>query len=386
MLCSCGKMEKNLTLGKEGKATSGVWITFSEINNMLSSQNGFQKELAATIENCKQLNIENVYIHVRSYCDSLFKSEYFPLTEKAKGYDYDIFSAFLDAFHNENIKVHAWINPYRVLTSSTDVKKLNTESAAYKWLNDAESENDTNVCFANGIYLNPSSVEVQRLVIDGVREILELYEVDGIHIDDYFYPTTDPDFDKKSYEEYCRNANTPLELSSWRRANVDALVSGIYNAVKFKNDKVVFSVSPAASIEKNYNELYADVKGWIEEGYIDCIIPQLYFGFEYPEENFRFKTLLKEWKSLVEANAEVELIIGLAMYKTGTTDTPDSVEWLARNDIIARQAEICYEDGYVGGYILFSYTSLFSSEERNIEQRKNLYKTMERYKTRVNYG
>ena len=124
MLCSCGKMEKNLTLGKEGKATSGVWITFSEINNMLSSQNGFQKELAATIENCKQLNIENVYIHVRSYCDSLFKSEYFPLTEKAKGYDYDIFSAFLDAFHNENIKVHAWINPYRVTNKNIEELKM----------------------------------------------------------------------------------------------------------------------------------------------------------------------------------------------------------------------------------------------------------------------
>ena len=127
-----------------------------------------------------------------------------------------------------------------------------------------------------------------------------------------------------------------------------------------------------ASIEKNYNELYADVKTWVESGCLDAVIPQLYFGFDYPDREFCFDNLLDEWIELSKANTEVELKIGLATYKIGTAAEADREEWNTSEDIIARQAEICYKNGSVSGYVFFSYSSLFSDKELNTKQREKL--------------
>ena len=373
-LTDSGKNNNLFSLESNTKTDSGVWLSFSEINNMLESDKGFKAELYEVAENCEKLKINNIYIHVRAYCDSLFSSKYFPEISLLNSYDYDVFKEMIDVFHAKNIKVHAWINPYRVLTSSSDINSLNVESPAYKWLNDSEAENDINVCIYNGIYLNPAEYEVRELVINGIREIISLYEVDGIHFDDYFYPTTDPEFDKISYEKYKQGTKKPLSLEDWRRANVNSLISGCYTAIKFMNKDLVFSISPAASIEKNYNELYADVEMWVENGCADIIIPQIYFGFEYPSYEYQFEKLVKDWKKLMKVNKNVELHIGLATYKIGTEVEPDKKEWQKKTDIIARQVEICKEDAEISGYIYFSYSSLFDDAELNSKQRDNLLK------------
>lgn len=373
-LCGCTNQAQDKTeeLNNAGLASSGVWISFSEINSMLNSENGFEAEVQKAAENCERLEIQNVYIHIRSYCDSLFESEYFPLIDEAKGFSGNAFKFMLDTFHNKGIKVHAWINPYRVLTSSSDIEKLNQNSPAYKWLKDDNADNDINVCISNGIYLNPACDEVRKLVIDGVREVCEKYDVDGIHFDDYFYPTTDQSFDSKSYDAYKSQTQNPLSLDDWRRANVNILISGCYSAIKYSDKNTVFSISPAASVENNYNSLYADIKEWVRCGYIDVIIPQLYFGFEYPAAEYRFEPLLKEWEKVAKLNSKVKLLIGLATYKIGTDTEADKAEWQTATDIIARQARLCYESKRAEGYVLFSYTSLFSDDELNLKQRENL--------------
>ncbi len=371
IFCSCTKVKEDA--GKyKNFATTGVWISFSEINNMLASERGFEAELEEAVENCRKLNIENVYIHVRSYCDSLYPSKYFPLVKNAELYDYDVFQKMLDAFHEYSIKVHAWVNPYRVLTSASDINKLSTDSPAYKWMTDENKENNINVCFYNGIYLNPSENEVQKLIIDSLKEIITRYDVDGIHFDDYFYPTQSIDFDKESYEKYTLEATKPLKLYDWRRANVNSLISSCYSAIKFHNENILFSISPAASIEKNYSELYADVEEWITNGYIDVIIPQLYFGFDYSDKAYSFDVLCEEWKKLCRKNDAVDLVIGLASYKIGTVNENDGEEWRKSDDIISRQAEICFNDSAVNGYVIFSYNSIFSKEALNTRQRENL--------------
>ena len=366
--------------GKSGICSAGVWLSFSEIGGMLSSPDNFKNEVQTVVDNCKISGIENVYLHIRSHCDSLYPSKYFPLTENAKNYQYDVFKFMIDTFHNDNINVHAWINPYRVSTATSNTNDINSDSPIHKWLGDASPENDKNVCIYNGIYLNPAEEDARRLVIDGIKEIIENYNVDGIHFDDYFYPTTDAGFDSKSYEEYKNNTAKPLELADWRRANVNLLISGTYSAIKYANEDIIFSISPAASIENNYNSLYADVKSWVKDGIVDVIIPQLYFGFNYPDSNYRFKKLLSDWKRLMSCNKEVELIIGLASYKIGTDSPADSTEWQTENDIIARQVKLCYEDDRAEGYVLFSYSSVFSNEELNLKQRENLLKFNEEIK------
>ena len=373
MLCSCNILPKPPEK-KENSFSGGVWISYSEINRMLLSEEGFEAELEKAVKNCNNLHIENVYIHVRPFCDSLYPSKIFPLNSNAKKYDYDIFEKMIEVFHQSFIKVHAWVNPYRVLTSSSNIEDVNAQSPAYKWLTDDEPENDLNVCIYNGIYLNPASESVQKLVMDGIREIITNYNVDGIHFDDYFYPTKNEDFDKQSYEIYKNSSTNPLSLDDWRRQNVNNLISGCYLAIKSLNDKIMFSVSPAASIQKNYADLYADVEEWIVCGYIDTVIPQLYFGYNYSDENFRFDVLLEDWVALCEKNEKVGLLVGLAFYKIGSYSEADTDEWQTQTDIIARQVSQCYQNQRFSGYVAFSYSSLFSDESLNLKQRNALLK------------
>lgn len=365
---------------KNNFSSRGIWISYYEINDMLKSSKGFANELGEVIKNCKEIGIEEAYIHVRSHCDSIFQSDYFPINDNSKIYDYDIFEYIIETLHKDSIKVHAWINPYRVNTATSDINELKPENPAYKWLNDGNTQNDTNVAIYNGIYLNPASKEVQSLIISGVKEIVEKYDVDGIVFDDYFYPTTDEIFDSISYTEYKQSTQKPLSLSDWRRTNVNMLISGCYNAIKSKNKELVFTVSPSHSAETNFNQYYADVEYWVKNGIVDVIMPQLYFGFEYPVEDIRFEKLLKEWKNLIKEKYGVSLKLSLGAYKIGTDSKNDSEEWNNSTDIIARQAEICYKDNRVDGFVIFSYSSLFSKEALNTKQRNNLKDTLENFK------
>lgn len=376
---------KTNTIDSENCFSScGLWLSYYEVGDMLKSSKGLQNELDNMIINCKEIGVEEVYIHVRSHCDSIFLSDYFPLNDNAKIYDYDVFEYMISEFHKNSISVYAWINPYRVSTESEDINALNKESSAYKWLTDDLPDNDTNVCLSNGIYLNPASEEVQLLIINGVKEIAEKYDVDGVVLDDYFYPTTDRNFDAMSYESYKSITQKPLTLENWRRTNVNLLISGCYNAIKAKDRNIVFSVSPSHSIDRNYNEFYADVKYWVENGIVDKIIPQIYFGFEYPEKEYRFDKLLDDWKKLVDNKYGVKLLISLPAYKIGTDSTADSKEWNRDSDILSRQAELCFKDEKIDGFVIFSYSSIFSKSDLNTKQRNNLKDTIKGFRLSAN--
>lgn len=370
ILCGCSLGNgyvQNVETPKE-PTTGGVWFSYLELSSFFKSEKGFREEIKTAAENCGTINIKDVYIHIRPFCDSLFQSEYFPQRTEAAGLDFDPFQYIIEEFHKQSIKVHAWINPYRVSTTSSDVNSLDPKSPAYIWLNDSETENDKNVCFYNGIYLNPAEAQVQRLVIDGVRETVAKYDVDGIHFDDYFYPTVDAAFDEQSYNAYCSAAGKPLSLADWRRANVNALINGCKTAIESKSKDIVFSLSPAASIEKNYNELFADVEYWVENGLVDLVIPQLYFGFEYPDPEYRFESLLKDWKKLMKKNSRVGLHLGLASYKAEPDLDADREEWQNNTDIIARQVRICEDDDRITGWVLYSYSYVFGGSKYNQKQ------------------
>ena len=366
LLCGCsGSKPAAIKKEKPGKIC-GVWISYIELDKMVQSGN-LNDAFKTYAEKFKDFGITDVFLHVVPFCDAAYNSKIYH-----SRYGTDILNTAVDICHKAGLKVHAWINPYRVKTSNGSIDSLSKDSIAYRWLFDDKAENDDNICFYNdGIYLNPAKSEVKQTVLEVVRELCRNYDIDGIHIDDYFYPTTDSAFDNKTYADYTKETENPLGLSSFRICNVNSLVSSIYTAIKFIDKDLVFSVSPAADIDKNKNTFFADIAAWCEGSCVDMIIPQLYFGFCYKNEDFCFENILSRWKDLA-GSSNTKLVIGLAAYKVGTETAADGDEWIKSDDILSRETEICLKDKAVFGVAFYSCSSLFSDMELNTASREKI--------------
>ena len=209
---------------------------------------------------------------------------------------------------------------------------------------------------------------MQKLILDGIKEIIDNYDIDGIHFDDYFYPTTSTDFDARSYENYKSNTTLSLPLGEWRVASVSTLVQAVHSITK--NAGILFGVSPSAHLDNHYLQKngYANIISWIQsDQYVDYIAPQIYWGFEYPTDAYKFDNMLLSWLSL-KRNENVKLYIGLPFYKAGTEDMGD--EWLNNHDIISRQVLLCREKN-ADGHLIFSYSTFFSEDSANTVERMN---------------
>ncbi len=335
---------------EETDSVRAVWVTYYELKSLFSNgESGFKQKAQELIDNCVKNNINTVFLQVRPYFDAFYPSEIFEwsvysLDKQGNPPDFDPLKIFVDLAHKKDIELHAWINPYRV--------SYDKEFEADK------KYADFTVSCDEGVYLLPSREESRKLVLDGVREILNNYSVDGIHIDDYFYPTTSADFDSEDYKAY-KNSGGSLGLTAWRQSNVNSLVSAMYSLVHSAKKGAVFSVSPAADIVKNKSVYFADVELWLrEKGYADWIIPQIYFGFEH--EKMPFLSVAAKWEKLASKGG-VKLICGLAAYKSGTADElagSGKDEWKENKNVIEKQIGFSLSSAKWCGYSLFSYGSM----------------------------
>lgn len=337
---------------QEKSSVRGVWLSYYEIN-VTNSRNTREKYASYIDSLCRSFQpygITDLFAHVRAYGDAIYKSSVYPVSKYAAGTQggelpFDLLEVICEVASEYGMRVHAWINPYRV-HNGTDINELCADNKARQWYR--EDSNEDVAVVGEKIYFNPASLKAQQLVIEGAREILLNYPVAGIHIDDYFYPPNCGDFDSQQYSDYISSGGT-LDLDSWRRSNVSSLVKGLYTTVKsFGNDKI-FSVSPGGNINNNMNSLYADVRLWCKGGYADMIIPQIYFGFEH--ESHAFDECLNEWLGL--KGEGVMMPVGLGLYKSGTEDAYAGTgknEWQTRTDILARQVQYSrsvQSDGFV---------------------------------------
>lgn len=326
-----------------------MWISYIEIDGMQSSsESSFRNSISAVYDNCVSLGLNTVYVHVRSHGDAYYNSDYFPKTKYIDG-GFDALKIMVEEAHKRELSFQAWINPLR-MCSVSDVER-EKGYPIYNWRNDNRL-----VQVGNLYYLNPAYSEVISLIADGAREIVANYDVDGLHIDDYFYPTTDASFDNAEYQSSSYNT-----LSEFRMSNCDKLVSGLYSAVKSANPSALFGVSCQGSLENNYNDMYADVKKWcFNYGYTDYIMPQIYYGFSNSTQPY--STCVKTWNSLAQSG-KIPLIVGLSVSKIGLEDKWAGAgrnEWITDSEILKRQFSEAYELSAYGGVCLFSYNSVFN--------------------------
>ena len=388
LLTSCAKIdeaEKESPISNENnKKIVATWITYYEIKQLVEKSDNiidFESMIYEKIQYLKKYSINNIFIHVRAFDDCFYKSSVFPVSVYCSDDNgelkFDVLQVFINVCHSLDIKVHAWINPYRIRNDG-NISKIHKKSYAYQFL---EESSEKLIISDSFIYYNPSCVEINSYILSGIREILDNYYVDGIHIDDYFYPTTNTDIDDSIYAEYIKSGGL-LSIDDYRRECVNSLVASIYSLVKSYNSDLVFSISPSGDINKNYNELFADVTHWMNSiGYVDYIIPQIYYG--YNNENMPFERVLNEWMS--KNDKECIIIIGLGLYKSGKKDiyAGNGInEWLDSTNIIARQIKHCF-DNNADGIAFYSFSNLLGLDEnRTIAiENENIIKQMELYVT-----
>lgn len=339
----------------------GVWISYIEISVLLrgKSEAEFRQAVVRIYENCLSLGINTVYVHARAFGDSFYFSELFPFTKHISGSigvktAYDPYLILIDEAHKRNISFHAWINPLR-LCGSGDLDAVSSDFPIKKWYNSSAFNGSYLVQVGGNWYLNPAYDQTIQLVGDGVREIVSRYNVDGIHIDDYFYPTTDESFDSAAYA-----ASGASSLSAFRTDNCNRLVNEMYRAVHECSDSAVFGVSPQGSNSNNLNLLYADARAWCKGGYVDYFVPQIYYGFQ--NSTLPFKDCADEWDAIV-SGTKTKLCIGLAVYKIGAEDQwagEGKYEWLNTETMLRRQIEYARSCKNYGGVALYCYNYLFT--------------------------
>ena len=358
LFTSC--QQKNTDSPSDIPELRGIWIPYYDhISASGKSADEYKAETDKMFELIKSFGFNTAFVHMRAFSDAFYESEIYPYSafiaeSEGADIDFDPFTILLESAKENNISVHGWINPFRI-SSSGNIDKISISNPAKPLI---ESKSDEICILENGIYYNPSCEENHSRIIDGIREIIRKYDVDGIHIDDYFYPSVSKAVDEKQYSEYVSKGGG-MTLEEWRTSNINAFVSALYTAVKAENSKLIFSISPSGKTDDNKLIHFADCELWLAgNGYADLIIPQIYFGFEHGTADFT--TLLNQWGNF-ERNKNISLACGIAAYKCGNTDEyalAGKAEWQENTDILARQLSCIRNNPDYNGFVMFAYSDL----------------------------
>ncbi len=345
-----------------------MWLSQFDLNKVYGdgsqrSEADFKKRIEGILKNVAEIGINTVIVQVRPNADSMYPSELYAPSSYVVGaygndFSYDPFKIIVEAAHELELSVHAWINPMRAMTTA-EIAKLDSKYQLKKWWDDSSLKSKYLPVVSSRVYLNVGEPEVRGLIVDGAREILEKYDVDGLHMDDYFYPTTEASFDAPSFAALGNGA----KLADWRRANINSLVADLYSMTNSVNPDILFGISPAGNMDNNYNSLYADIYTWCgKAGYIDYICPQIYFGLEHKSQ--AFESCAAKWNDIIKAEG-VKMWIGMTLGKAlngseGTEDkyagsTEGKTEWIRNRDVLKRCLEASLKPDKCTGVSYFCY-------------------------------
>jgi uncharacterized lipoprotein YddW (UPF0748 family) len=312
------------------------------------------------------MHMNAVVVQVKPTADAFYPSHYLPWSQYLTGTQgrdpgYDPLAFMLKEAHEHHIAFHAWFNPYRVsLQDRLDQLAPN---------NPARQHSDWVVSYGGKLYFNPGIPDARNFIINSIIEVVRNYDIDGVHLDDYFYPypLAHQDFpDDATYQKF--GAGHFHDKADWRRDNVNQLVQNLSRTIKQIKAGVKFGISPFGVWRNkavdpsgsdthagvtDYDSLYADTRTWIRHGWLDYIAPQIYWNIGFAPA--AYEKIVPWWVNEV-TGTNVSLYIGQAVYKIGTTPGP----W-SSPDEMPNQLKFNRQFKAVRGSIFFSMKDLFAN-------------------------
>ncbi len=292
-----------------------------------------KQEFTELLDMHQQIGMNAVVMQIKPTADAFYPSEYAPWSHWLTGKQgqnpgYDPLQFMVEEAHKRNMEFHAWFNPYRVSVNNKLENLADNHPAKLHpdWVMEYEGK----------LYFDPGHPEVIDYITKSVMEVVGKYDIDAVHFDDYFYPnrfdgTGYPD--QATYEKYGKR-NYPKDINAWRRNNVDTLIKNLSSQIKQKKSYVKFGISPFGvwrnkNVDSNgsnttagqpsYDNLHADVRKWVLNGWIDYVTPQIYWNFGFKPA--AYEELVKWWSDLIRVNrAKTHLYIGHADYKVNDNE------------------------------------------------------------------
>jgi uncharacterized lipoprotein YddW (UPF0748 family) len=357
----------------------GVWVaTVSNID--WPSRTGLntweqQAELLAILNRAVQLNLNAVVLQVRPATDALYESRIEPWSEYLTGEmgrppepSYDPLAFAVIEAHKRGLELHAWFNPYRARHPSG--------KSAVAANHVSETRPEIVRTYGKHLWLDPGDPRVRRLSVRVITDVVRRYDIDGVHIDDYFYPYKERDSagtiidfpDDSTYARYRRDRGV-LSRDDWRRQNVDLFVQQLYRGVKRAKPWVKFGISPFGVWRPGnpetikgfdaYAEIYADSRRWLRNGWLDYFTPQLYWPIARTEVSY--PVLLKWWVS--ENTKRRNIWPG---NYTGRVGRAPPEGWMTQE--ILDQIELTRSQSGATGNIHFSARAFMQSKDSLVER------------------
>ncbi|MFM2266886.1 MAG: hypothetical protein RL757_327 [Bacteroidota bacterium] len=349
---------------ENGFEMRGVWV--STIQNV-----DFPRQPTAKISDLKQqwlselkfydsLNINCVIVQVRPSADAIYPSQLVPFSKFISGKsgknlegNFDLLEFMIRTAHEKGMAFHAWVNPFRAVLDgdTTTLHPLHVFKAHRDWI----------FKYGREWMLNPGIPEVRDHFVAVVDEIVEKYDIDAIHFDDYFYPYRLPDENLGDAETFKTYGAGFDDINEWRRSNINDIMQRIHENTKNRKATCEIGVSPF-SVWRNqkddprgsdtragqrcYDDLYADVLNWIDNDWIDYVAPQLYFhiGFELVD----YEKIANWW---IANRKNKQLYVGLAVYKVNNNKY---VEWSQPDQILKQMTFNREHADAISGAMFFS--------------------------------
>lgn len=288
-------------------------------------------ELLAHLDTAVRRKLNAVIFQVRPTADALWPSRHEPWSQVLTGVQgedpgWDPLGTAVREAHRRGLQLHAWFNPYRVANHTDPGRLVATHPARI--------HPDWVVPYGGKLYYNPGLPDVRRFVQDAMLDAVTKYDIDAVHFDDYFYPypVAGQTFDDDA--AYARYGGKFADRAAWRRDNIDRLVREMSRRIRKARPGTRFGISPfgvwrnratdpegsdtTAGVQ-TYDDLHADTRKWVREGWIDHVVPQVYWNIGFPAADY---AKLVPWWAETVRGTDVSLYIGEALYKAGDPAQP----------------------------------------------------------------